>query len=69
MNSKQNNKEIPQRLFDAEQAGKYLGRSPWSVRELVRSGRIPCVRDGKRIFLDRLDLDRWIEQSKERYVD
>jgi putative transposase len=44
-----------------------LGRTAWGVRELIWSGKLPCVRAGKRIHLDIRDLDEFIEKHKMRY--
>ena len=60
------NKKIVQgkRLISIKEAGDYLSRSPWTVAEMVRSGRLPYVRDGKRKLLDLRDLDAWIDGNK-----
>ena len=52
------------RLYSIPEAAEYLGRSIWSVRELIWKGSLPCVREGRRIHLDIIDLDRWIEGNK-----
>lgn len=52
------------RLLSVDEAAEYLGRSSWAVREMIRAGKLPCVRFDRRIFLDRLDLDRLIEYHK-----
>jgi excisionase family DNA binding protein len=53
------------RLFSIKDTSIYLGRSINSVRDMMHSGKIPFIRDGKRIFIDVRDLDLWIERSKE----
>jgi hypothetical protein len=35
---------------------------------LVASGKIPTVRSDRRVFLDRLDLDKWIDDNKTGWV-
>ena len=57
------------RLYTINQAAEYLGRSPWAVRSMIWSGKLPAVRDGKRLLLDVHDLDHWIEVSKVSYAD
>ena len=52
------------RLFSIDEAALYLGRSVCALREMVWAGKIPIVRDGKRILLDIHDMDTWIERSK-----
>ena len=54
-----------QRLLTVEQAAKYLGRSKGSVQHMVASGVVPTVRSDRRVFLDVVDLDAWIERHKE----
>jgi hypothetical protein len=66
------------RLLNLNQAAGYLGLSYWSVRDMVQSGMLqtvrfpaPRARDGRairRILVDREDLDRLVEQWKERSV-
>jgi hypothetical protein len=35
------------------------------MRDMVRGRKIPYVPNGRRYTIDRLDLDNWIEKSKE----
>ena len=53
------------RLLSVQQAATYLGRSKASVQHLVSDGSLPTVRSDRRVFLDVLDLDRWIAQHKQ----
>lgn len=57
---------LKKRLYSVAEAAEYLGRSVWSVRELIWAGKLPCVKVGRRIHLDIIDLDQWIEQNKMR---
>ena len=57
------------RLLTLKQASEYLGLRLWSVRTLVWSGAVPVgkLKDGgRKLFIDRVDLERWLESSKER---
>jgi excisionase family DNA binding protein len=55
------------RLFTVAEAAAYLGRTPTSVRHLIRRGELPRVQRGdNRVLLDRADLDQWIELGKTR---
>jgi excisionase family DNA binding protein len=56
---------ITPRLLTVAQAATYLGRSKASVQHLVAQRRIPVVREGRRIFLDVRELDRWIAANTE----
>ncbi len=55
---------LNKRLYSLKEAALYLGRTVWAVREMLWAGKIPFVRDGRRILLDINDMDSWIEKSK-----
>jgi excisionase family DNA binding protein len=48
------------------QAAEYRGRTLDVVKHLIAEGSLPVVRSDRRVFLDRADLNRWIEQHKEK---
>jgi excisionase family DNA binding protein len=52
------------RLLNLVDAARHLGRTKASVQHLVANGSLPTVRSGRRVFLDIMDLDQWIEQNK-----
>jgi len=54
------------RLFTLKEAAEYLGRSVWGVRELIWSGQLPVVKQTgcRKMYLDRNDLDLFIEKNK-----
>ncbi|MCK4782539.1 MAG: helix-turn-helix domain-containing protein, partial [Desulfobacteraceae bacterium] len=53
-----------QRLYDLKQAAQYLGRPVWGVRELIWSGKLPVIQDGRKMYVDLYDMDRYIELEK-----
>ena len=58
--------QINKRLYTLAEAGQYLGRSVYSVRELVWAGRIPVLQHrprGKQ-WVDIRDLDKFIDTEK-----
>jgi excisionase family DNA binding protein len=58
---------ITPRLLNIQQASKYLGCAVWTLRNLEWSGELPAVRNlGRRLLFDIRDLDRLVEQKKER---
>ncbi len=59
---------LPKRLYTLPEAAKYLGRSVWSMRELIWKGSILIVREGKRIFVDINDLELYVTKHKTTYV-
>ncbi len=59
---------LQQRLYTLPQAAHYLGRSLWSMRELVWKGSIPIIREGTRIYIDINDMNAWIDRNRTKYV-
>ncbi|MHB8109986.1 MAG: hypothetical protein ACYDHW_08135 [Syntrophorhabdaceae bacterium] len=37
------------------------------MREIIWAGKIPFIRDGRRILLDVKDIDLWIEKNKTQF--
>lgn len=60
--------KIFKRLYSIPEAAVYLGRTDSAIREMLWAGKIPFVRDGKRILIDIRDMDEWIEKSKDRFT-
>ncbi len=56
---------IQQRLYDLHNAAYYLGRSVYSLRGLIWRGEIPIVKSGKKMWVDIVDLNTWIDKNKE----
>ncbi|OPY81454.1 MAG: Helix-turn-helix domain protein [Syntrophorhabdus sp. PtaU1.Bin153] len=55
---------VPKRLYNIEEASIYLGRTVCALREMLWAGKLPFIKDGKRILLDIKDMDAWIERNK-----
>lgn len=57
---------LPPRLLTIKQASAYIGHSVYMLRELIYSREIPCIQRGNRskIWVDRVDLDSWIDRQK-----
>ena len=56
---------IRPRLLTVEQAAAYIGRSKEAVQHMTAARKLPTVRDGRRVFVDIRELDRWIERNTE----
>ena len=56
------------RLYDLKEASVYLGRPIFSVRTLIWNGAVPVVKDGRKLYLDIVDMDAYVERNKERMV-
>jgi hypothetical protein len=61
------------RLLDVEASGVYLGVSPWTIRSWIAEGHLrpvelPSTRSrretNRRVLLDRIDLDTFVERCK-----
>jgi len=51
-------------LLSVKDAAVYLGRSEQAIQHLIFDHELPVVRVGRRVHLDRRDLDAWIEKNK-----
>ncbi len=56
--------QIAPALLCVKDAAIYLGRSEQAIQHLIFSHELPVVRCGRRVHLDRHDLDAWIEKNK-----
>ena len=52
------------RLLSQQDAAHYLGISYWTVRDLIFRRELPWVKIGRRILVDRMDLDAYLDRSK-----
>jgi len=60
---------LRKRLFTLKEAAEYLGRSEWGMRDLIWKRLIPVVMNngGRKIFIDVMDLDAYVERNKTVY--
>ena len=58
---------LVKRLVTTKEAAKYLGMSGWSIRQLVRSGKLPIVSGCEECNwrFDVHDLDEYVENNKQ----
>lgn len=59
---------LNKRLYSIQEASVYLGRSVWAVREMLWAGKMPYIKDGRRVLLDIKDIDLWIEKNKTTFT-
>lgn len=58
-------KQLPRELLKLKEAAQYLRCSPWRLRNLLHEGRLPFLQDGGGpIYMDRRDLDNYIDSNK-----
>lgn len=56
--------EPVERLLGLNEAGRVLGLSYWTVREMTRDGRIPFIRLGRKLMVSEADLRRLVEENR-----
>ena len=59
---------LNKRLYDLKEAATYLGRPVFSVRGLIWNGALPVIKDGRKLYLDIVDMNNYIERCKERMI-
>ena len=59
---------VDKRLFSLKEAADYLGISIWTMRGLTWNNSLRIVRFSRRIYVDRKDLDNFIEKNKTLYA-
>ena len=52
------------RLLTARQVGEYLGRSEDSVYRLINRGLLIGVKQGRRVRVERSELERYVERGR-----
>lgn len=62
----QHRNALAPRLLSQQEAAIYLGISYWTLRDLTFRGVFPHVKIGRRILVDRLDLDAYLGRAKIR---
>ena len=55
---------LNKRLYDLKEAAYYLGRPVFSVRTLIWNGALPVVKEGRKMYLDIYDLDKYVDRNK-----
>jgi excisionase family DNA binding protein len=55
---------VAPRYLNLEQAAIYLSTTPDGVRGMLRAKRFPARQMGKRVFIDRNDIDRAMEEGE-----
>jgi excisionase family DNA binding protein len=53
------------RLLTVQEAAKYLSTTVPAIRQLIYKRELPITKIGKRHNVDKFDLDKFIERSKQ----
>jgi excisionase family DNA binding protein len=56
------------RLYNISEAAYYLRRTVDAVREMIWGGKLPCVKDGRRVLVDIRDMDDYVERNKTSFT-
>jgi excisionase family DNA binding protein len=54
-------------LLNLAQAAPLLGLTVWQLRGLISEGQLPVVRVGKRLYLRRATINRWVERAEAKH--
>ncbi|MGH7183719.1 MAG: hypothetical protein ACREJN_17325 [Nitrospiraceae bacterium] len=52
------------RLSSVKEAERDLGRSVWAIRHVIWENHLPQVRQGRRVIVDVIDMDQFIQKHK-----
>ena len=55
---------MPQLTIGVKDAAASIGISPWTIRKLLRQGKLPFVRVGRRVLIEPSALERLIEAGR-----
>jgi excisionase family DNA binding protein len=66
MATRETTPRIPPRLVGAKPGSAEYGIKYTTLRDVVHRGEIPVIRIGRAWYLDRRDIEQWIETRKER---
>jgi excisionase family DNA binding protein len=53
------------RLLTIQEAATYLATTVPFIRTLIYRRELPYVKAGKRFVIDMVDLDKWVEKTKQ----
>jgi hypothetical protein len=56
------------RLLSIQDLTVHYGATPWFWRSQIWAGRLPFVQVGRKLFVDRLDTEAFIERHKTRHL-
>jgi hypothetical protein len=67
MTGKQSNPTVStKRLFAIRELAAEIGGTVWFWRSQIWDGQLPYVQIGKKMFVDKNDVDAFIEKNKHR---
>jgi excisionase family DNA binding protein len=51
-------------IMSVREVGKYIKRSPSKVRELVESGQLPAIKEGRKVQILKEDVEQWLSRAR-----
>jgi excisionase family DNA binding protein len=52
-------------LMTIDQTAEFMGLSAWTVRYWIRMGKLPSVKFGRRILIEREELNRLVAENRQ----
>ena len=52
------------KLLTTQEAGEYLGKSPWWIRENISALGIPAIKVGRQWRFRQEELDKWLDLNR-----
>lgn len=49
-------------VYTVDSAARLLDKTPMAVRKMIQRGELRCVRDGRRVRIPRVEIDRYLER-------
>ncbi len=49
-------------VLTVERAAALIDKTPVAVRKMIQRGQLRCVRDGRRVRIPRVEIDRYLER-------
>jgi excisionase family DNA binding protein len=53
-----------EQLFNVEDSARILAISPWTIRALLRRGKLRPIRIGRRVCVSENELRRFVEEAQ-----
>lgn len=58
---------LEKRLFTIKELTKEIGGTDWFWRSQIWDGKLPFVQVGRKMFVDRNDIESFIQRNKTQY--
>jgi len=64
-----NQKVSNERLLNIKEASEFLNLAQQTIYGFTSQRKMPFIKKGKKLYFNRIDLEKWLNQDKERYSD